>query len=285
MSKSLANALAQITRRSSTSQHNASVLSLTSRCATLQHLPIPPSITVTSRHIISSTSFKLHKADEGQASSTADLHSFYHEQMKEIQSEREAVFGTSPDDASDSADLSQTAKSYVASKVDAAEPSSSSSPYSAPQIPPPPGWNVEEREQAHAERDAAFSFSEEEKSAWTNNDAGTKQTESSHMHRIREHLREASSHHHDEVTKGDTPQSASSSPSPFSHLTPQGDGVSMVDVGHKTSSRRVALARSVVVFPPEVLSAFRMSSSNSEMIGPKGPIFETAKIAGIMGAK
>jgi len=66
-------------------------------------------------------------------------------------------------------------------------------------------------------------------------------------------------------------------------------------VGHKASTRRVALARSVVVFPPEILSAFQVSSSSSsssgtsggksEIIGPKGPIFETAKIAGILGAK
>ena len=80
----------------------------------------------------------------------------------------------------------------------------------------------------------------------------------------------------------------------------------MVDFGNKVPSQRVAIARSVVIFPPEVLSAFHViinnnnnssgdssssssSSSSSErkqeMIGPKGPIFETAKIAGIMGAK
>jgi len=64
----------------------------------------------------------------------------------------------------------------------------------------------------------------------------------------------------------------------------------MVDVGRKSPSRRVAVARSTVVFPPEVLSAFRLDDEgrgvgNTEMIGPKGPIFETAKIAGIMGAK
>jgi cyclic pyranopterin phosphate synthase len=73
----------------------------------------------------------------------------------------------------------------------------------------------------------------------------------------------------------------------------------MVDFGNKVPSQRVAIARSVVIFPPEVLSAFHViinnnnnssgDSSNSErkqeMIGPKGPIFEIAKIAGIMGAK
>ncbi len=75
----------------------------------------------------------------------------------------------------------------------------------------------------------------------------------------------------------------------------------MVDVGGKAPSRRVAIARSVVVFPPEVMAALRAIGGRGgtaaaggeegggrgarEVIGPKGPIFETARIAGIMGAK
>jgi len=51
----------------------------------------------------------------------------------------------------------------------------------------------------------------------------------------------------------------------------------------KDVTRRVAVAESKVVFPPEVLEAF--SANTNEMVGPKGPIFATAKIAGIMAAK
>jgi len=75
---------------------------------------------------------------------------------------------------------------------------------------------------------------------------------------------------------------------PFTHLSPRGDSVKMVDVGSKADSRRVARARSKVILPPEVMVAFASSitgSCTTELIGPKGPIFSTAKIAGIMGAK
>jgi cyclic pyranopterin phosphate synthase len=74
-------------------------------------------------------------------------------------------------------------------------------------------------------------------------------------------------------------------------LNAKGDEVSMVDVGSKSVSRRIALARSVVVFPPEVMSALGLqqgiesTSTRKELSGPKGPIFSTAKLAGIMGAK
>eukprot|EP00559_Dactyliosolen_fragilissimus_P001094 CAMPEP_0184860200 /NCGR_PEP_ID=MMETSP0580-20130426/5144_1 /TAXON_ID=1118495 /ORGANISM="Dactyliosolen fragilissimus" /LENGTH=464 /DNA_ID=CAMNT_0027357231 /DNA_START=101 /DNA_END=1495 /DNA_ORIENTATION=- len=73
----------------------------------------------------------------------------------------------------------------------------------------------------------------------------------------------------------------------FTHLSKDGDSVSMVDVGEKVVTRRMARARSIVVFPPEVMHAFGLIQSNStqEMIGPKGPILATAKLAGIMGAK
>ena len=80
---------------------------------------------------------------------------------------------------------------------------------------------------------------------------------------------------------------------PFTHLkTSNLDGdnyaASMVDVGEKKITRRVAVAQSRVIFPPEVMSAFQMldsKQSSGEMVGPKGPIFATARIAGIMGAK
>jgi len=78
----------------------------------------------------------------------------------------------------------------------------------------------------------------------------------------------------------------------FTHLSERGDSVSMVDVGFKNVTRRSARARSVVVFPPEVMEALGLKDEGetvknnfSEVIGPKGPIVATARIAGIMGAK
>ena len=69
----------------------------------------------------------------------------------------------------------------------------------------------------------------------------------------------------------------------LTHLSKDGKDVNMVDVGSKAITSRVAVAESKVVFPPEVLESF--STQSDEMVGPKGPIFATAKIAGIMAAK
>ena len=81
----------------------------------------------------------------------------------------------------------------------------------------------------------------------------------------------------------------------FSHLTGDGSSVHMVDVGHKAVTRRTAHARSEVWLPREILEAFLPDDPSSqnggdnafadELVGPKGPIFATAKIAGIMACK
>jgi len=60
----------------------------------------------------------------------------------------------------------------------------------------------------------------------------------------------------------------------------------MVDVGAKTVTRRSATARAVVDFPPDVMALLRQGSAGgTELVGPKGPIFATAVVAGIQAAK
>lgn len=60
----------------------------------------------------------------------------------------------------------------------------------------------------------------------------------------------------------------------------------MVDVGAKTVTRRTATARAVVEFPPEVMAQLqRGTGSEAHLVGPKGPIFATAVVAGIQAAK
>lgn len=54
----------------------------------------------------------------------------------------------------------------------------------------------------------------------------------------------------------------------------------MVDVGDKAVTTRTAVARAVVVFPPDV--ALR---SDEALRTKKGPVFDTAIIAGVMAAK
>ncbi len=66
------------------------------------------------------------------------------------------------------------------------------------------------------------------------------------------------------------------------HLNPQGMP-HMVDVGHKPLSRRRAVAQGTVVIPltPDIGPA----PQDTEWLSPKGPIFQTAIIAGIQAAK
>lgn len=55
----------------------------------------------------------------------------------------------------------------------------------------------------------------------------------------------------------------------------------MVDVGDKTATRRTARARAIVVLPPAVLEQL----DKGEIASAKGPVLQTAVVAGIMAAK
>ena len=66
----------------------------------------------------------------------------------------------------------------------------------------------------------------------------------------------------------------------LSHLNDKGEP-GMVDVGKKASTDRLARARAVVFLGVEILSALE----NEELKMPKGPVFQTAIIAGVMAAK
>lgn len=55
----------------------------------------------------------------------------------------------------------------------------------------------------------------------------------------------------------------------------------MVDVGDKTATERTAHAQSVVRLPAAVVAAL----DGDEIATPKGPVFATAIIAGVMAAK
>jgi cyclic pyranopterin phosphate synthase len=55
----------------------------------------------------------------------------------------------------------------------------------------------------------------------------------------------------------------------------------MVDVGEKAVTRRTAHAVAVVMLPPALASLLR----GREIRGKKGPVFQSAVLAGIMGAK
>lgn len=66
----------------------------------------------------------------------------------------------------------------------------------------------------------------------------------------------------------------------LTHLDSQGRP-QMVDVGGKAPTRRTAHAAATVALPPELAALAR----DGEIATKKGPIFQTAVLAGIMGAK
>ena len=67
----------------------------------------------------------------------------------------------------------------------------------------------------------------------------------------------------------------------ISHLDGSGNPI-IVDIGTKQVTRRSAVARAVVAFPAEVWALLDKDDWQSDK---KGGIFQTAIIAGIMGAK
>ncbi|WP_298347971.1 cyclic pyranopterin monophosphate synthase MoaC [Runella sp.] len=66
----------------------------------------------------------------------------------------------------------------------------------------------------------------------------------------------------------------------LTHLNSEGNP-SMVDVSEKALTKRVAKARSIVVLGNEIMDLLQ----NEEIHTKKGPVFQTAVIAGVMAAK
>lgn len=66
----------------------------------------------------------------------------------------------------------------------------------------------------------------------------------------------------------------------FTHLD-QNDNPSMVNVGEKQVTKRMARARSIVVVSEEILQHLE----GDEIRTKKGPVFQTAIIAGVMASK
>jgi cyclic pyranopterin phosphate synthase len=66
----------------------------------------------------------------------------------------------------------------------------------------------------------------------------------------------------------------------FTHLDTD-QRPTMVDVSDKTATKRSATAEARVKFPAAVAAALRANGLRS----PKGPVFDTAIVAGVLGAK
>jgi cyclic pyranopterin phosphate synthase len=66
----------------------------------------------------------------------------------------------------------------------------------------------------------------------------------------------------------------------FTHLD-SANRPTMVDVGGKEATQRMAIAEAIVRLPPNVAAELRSTGHRTK----KGPIFDTAIIAGVMAAK
>jgi cyclic pyranopterin phosphate synthase len=66
----------------------------------------------------------------------------------------------------------------------------------------------------------------------------------------------------------------------FSHISADGDP-SMVDVGSKIETERIAIARSIVDLGEEIIAEIETNGFQTK----KGPVFQVASIAGIMATK
>lgn len=74
-------------------------------------------------------------------------------------------------------------------------------------------------------------------------------------------------------------------PKKLTHLDEQ-NNPTMVDVGDKAVTRRSATARATVVLSDEILQQLQLIEDDAEEIyTKKGPVFQTAIIAGTMAAK
>jgi len=204
----------------------------------------------------SSVAFFSSSSDKNNNNSNKEVdHALFEEQMEELRDEREALFGFTKDDREAWSNLDSTATA------------ASSSSNNIDNLP------FED-----------FLRQVEELRA-INNDTNENQDE---------HISSSSSSSKSTTaTKVSTTAptmdgGAAENSSILTHLSRDGTSVSMVDVGQKQVTRRIARAQSKVIFPPEVMDAFQITSGSpdtNEMVGPKGPIFSTAKLAGIMAAK
>lgn len=221
-----------------------------------------------------------------------ELHQSYQDQLKELESERIELFGSNASSTQSSPNASSSAS---------------------------PAQNEMEMtlEEMNKDREDLYAFTNEEKAAWGSSgsdqalsaeflDAVNKAREAKAIYeqslekgmeekmsaiveegeQNRSQLEEIVSPLHVDKEGGDDAVMGIEIVQPFTHLNEKGNA-SMVDVGKKESTRRVAVARSSVLFPPEVMDVFgiNLNDGSHEMIGKKGPIFSTARLAGIMGAK
>jgi MoaC family len=176
----------------------------------------------------------------------------------------------------------------------------------------------EQMEQLKLEREELYGFTDEERGAWSNGNnsrsgASSDRLSPSLMTSVQEARQQEAnkntmssfSYFSEEVSTttrivdNDKPhlvvadnvdlslssQQPSSSYHGLTHLSEDGSTATMVDVGPKSITRRMARAQTTIILPPEVIQALHLKCGENEVVGPKGAVFATARMAGIMAAK
>ena len=223
----------------------------------------------------------------------ADHHAFFQEQMLELEIERKSFFGEDADDQEDSVTKSmdgQEQHAFFAREMEKLEQerkaffgeSIPSATYDTPDTKNK-GMTEKDLEKMHQEREAIFEFSNQEKQAWSQQGGKLSPLLMMEIAEARAARERGEVYQSSEEKKTEELHHPS-----FSHVSREGDSVHMVDVGHKKVTARMAEAQTKVILPDSVMEAFGLVSNtdtHSELIGPKGPILATAKLAGIMAAK
>lgn len=194
-----------------------------------------------------------------------DSHKMFLEQLSQLEEERQALFGSIDD--------------VTAHLNNATYSSRTGQPLSNEENEP---FYREQIEQLKEEREHLFGFTEDEQEAWSN-----AETRQSMNHSLFREIKEARANLSLNQSKYSVDQASNPPPdtsegffSDFTHLSPDQKSVQMVDVGSKVVTQRRAVAQSKVIFPTDVANKLL-----SDWRNPKGPIFETAILAGIMAAK
>lgn len=248
------------------------------------------------------------------SSSGSDHHAFFQQQLEELNAERKTLFGTSDEDDTSSSlennSLTDFGNKLVLGQQQRDDDDEKKEDRTA--LLPAGDFEVD-LEELHAERQALFQFSSQEIDAWQSHQQHYKNNKDSRLpaellHEVAQ-ARTAAAAAADKAAIYDglanDPLSTTTTTTSanqnlqlqhhefFTHVSHDGQSIHMVDVGHKQVTTRTATAQSKVILPPEVMIAFRISETEAvdedghatEMVGPKGPIFATAKLAGIMAAK
>lgn len=129
----------------------------------------------------------------------------------------------------------------------------------------------QQMEELQAEREELFGFTPEDQVAWGNAPKDHKHS-ADFLSEIEQARKQAA------VALEEVPQVPDAK---LTHVSEDGKSVHMVNVGSKQVTKRRAVAEAKVIFPPDALEVLQAQQWTTA----KGPIFDTAKISGIMATK